>query len=120
MRGNRLIPQYIGADDPEWVSVAERLIELYRAAQGCTRGELEEEVAEAVGDSPTQLVHQGLAKLLEDRCEFDVESSDPARRTAREGLPGGRGPAGGGRIQSPGSAGGDGGGAWLDGRRADR
>ncbi len=74
---NRLLPQYIGVNEPEWIEVAERLLELYRAAEGCTRGELEEEIAEAVGDSPTQLVHQGLAKLLEDRCEFDVESSHP-------------------------------------------
>src|SRR5262249_32998101 len=29
------------------------------------------------GDDARQLVHQGLAKLLEDRCEFDVVSSHP-------------------------------------------
>src|ERR1700739_705064 len=74
---NRLIPQYLNKEEAEWQAVAERLLELYRAAQGCTRGELEEEIAEAVGDSPTQIVHQGLAKLLADRCEFDVESSHP-------------------------------------------
>jgi predicted nuclease of restriction endonuclease-like RecB superfamily len=72
---NRLIPQYIDEQDPQWRSVAEQLLVVYRAAQGSTHGELEQEVAEAIGDNPTQLVHQGLAKLLEDRCEFDVESS---------------------------------------------
>ena len=72
---NRLIPQYVDENDLQWRSVAEQLLVLYRAAQGSTRGELEDEVAEAIGDNPTQVVHQGLAKLLEDRCEFDVESS---------------------------------------------
>ena len=74
---NRLNPQYIDENDAQWRSVAERLLVLYRAAIGQTRGELEEEVAEAVSDNPTQLVHQGLAKLLEDRCDFDVESGHP-------------------------------------------
>src|SRR5215213_7680859 len=41
---------------------------------GKTRGEMEEEIQETIGDNPTQLVHQGLAKLLEDRCEFEVDS----------------------------------------------
>lgn len=74
---NRIIPQYIDVADPQWRSAAERLLDLYRSAQGSTRGELEEEIAEAIGSSPTQIVHQGLAKLLEDRCEFDVDSSHP-------------------------------------------
>ncbi len=72
---NRLIPQYLDENDPKWRSVAEQLLVLYRAAQGSTRGELEEELAETIGDNPSSLVEQGLAKLLEDRCEFDVESS---------------------------------------------
>src|SRR5262249_16222946 len=50
------------------------------------------------GDTPAYLVHQGLAKLLEDRCEFEVASGHPpeqlreavfraaaARRQARPG-----------------------------------
>ena len=74
---NRLIPIYIDAADPQWQAVAERLLELYRSLQGCTRAELEEEIAETISDNRTQLVHQGLAKLMEDRCEFDVESSHP-------------------------------------------
>jgi predicted nuclease of restriction endonuclease-like RecB superfamily len=74
---NRLIPLYINAGDPHWQDVAARLLDLYRSFQGCTRGELEEEITEALGDNPTQLVHQGLAKLLEDRCEFEVDASHP-------------------------------------------
>lgn len=74
---NRLIPSYLDAGDPQWQSVAERLLALFRTFQGCTRGELEEEIAEALGDNLMQLVHQGLAKLLEDRCEFEVDASHP-------------------------------------------
>jgi predicted nuclease of restriction endonuclease-like RecB superfamily len=74
---NRIVPIYIDPADPQWTAAAERLLDLYRSLQGCSRGELEEEIAEAIGDNPTQLVHQGLAKLLEDRCEFDVEASHP-------------------------------------------
>jgi len=72
---NRLHAQYIRESDPEWQDVAERLLDLFRTSIGCTRGEIDEIMAEAVGDNPQQLVPQGLAKLLEDRCEFDVESS---------------------------------------------
>jgi uncharacterized protein len=74
---NRLVPVFIDVDDRQWRAVAERLLDLYRGFQGYSRAELEEEIAEAVGDNPSQLVHQGLAKLLEDRCEFDVASSHP-------------------------------------------
>src|SRR5262249_29865893 len=41
------------------------------------RGELQDAVDEAFGDAPQQLVYRGLAKLLEDRCEFAVESALP-------------------------------------------
>lgn len=68
-------PVYLDVRDAEWRAVAERLLELFRTLAGKTRGELEEEVALAIGDHPSQLVHQGLAKLLEDRCEFEIDSA---------------------------------------------
>ena len=74
---DRIIPHYIKTDDPAWLETAERLLELFRGQDGKTRGELEDEQREAFGDDPGQLVHQGLAKLLEDRCEFEVSSAHP-------------------------------------------
>ena len=75
---NRLIPVYLDATDRDWREVAGHLLEVFREMKGKTRGEMEEEVQEAIGDTPAQLVHQGLAKLLEDRCEFEVDSElDP-------------------------------------------
>jgi predicted nuclease of restriction endonuclease-like RecB superfamily len=74
---DRIIPRYIDVSDPGWREVAERFLTLFRGQEGRTRGELEEERSELFGDDPSQLVHQGLAKLLEDRCEFEIVSGHP-------------------------------------------
>jgi predicted nuclease of restriction endonuclease-like RecB superfamily len=74
---DRIIPYYLDVNDPTWREVAGRLLELFRSREGRTRGELEEDQHEAFGDDPGQIVHQGLAKLLEDRCEFEVVSGRP-------------------------------------------
>ena len=74
---DRIIPHYIDITDPAWVETAGRLLELFRGQEGKTRGQLEDEQREAFGDDPGQLVHQGLVKLLADRCEFEVSSDHP-------------------------------------------
>jgi uncharacterized protein len=74
---NRLVPMYLNPHSDDWLGVAEQLLFAYRDSTGRTRGEVEEDLAELVGDGPTQLVHQGLAKLLEDRCEFEVAADVP-------------------------------------------
>src|SRR5215467_76813 len=74
---DRVLPQYIDTQNEGWREAAEQLLELYRGREGRTRGELEEERKEAIGDDPSQLVHQGLGKLLEERCEFEVVSGRP-------------------------------------------
>ncbi len=71
---NRVIPAYLAHRDPAWLETAGRLRELFRAHEGKSRGELGENLRESFGDDPAQLIHQGLAKLLEDRCEFAVVS----------------------------------------------
>ena len=74
---NRVAPSYIDPKDAAWLDVAERLLELFRSFSGCSREELEEEIRDTIGDNPGQIVHQGLAKLLEDRCDFEVISDHP-------------------------------------------
>jgi uncharacterized protein len=74
---DRLIPHYLDLENPTWPEVAERLLALFRGQEGRTRGELEDDQREVVGDDPSQLVHQGLNKLLEDRCEFETVSGHP-------------------------------------------
>lgn len=74
----RVVPLYLQVDDPVWLGAAERLLELFRGREGCARGVLNDEVDEAFGNLPNQPVYQGLAQLLEDRSEFEVQSShDP-------------------------------------------
>lgn len=74
---DRIVPCYLDADDAEWHETAERLLALFRGQEDRTRGALAEDVREAFGDDHRQIVHQGLAKLLEDRCEFEVTSGAP-------------------------------------------
>src|SRR5262249_45938185 len=73
----RIVPCYLDVASPAWLEVAERLLEVYRGSVERTRGELEEDVREIFGDDPGQLAHQGVAKLLEDRCEFEVVAGHP-------------------------------------------
>lgn len=74
---DRIVPRYLDVNDTTWIEVAERLLSLFRGREGRTRGEFEEEQSELFGDDPSQIVHQGLAKLLEDRCEFETVSGHP-------------------------------------------
>jgi uncharacterized protein len=76
---DRIIPRYLETTDEAWQMVAEQLLELYRGKDGRTRGELEADIAEAFGDDAGQ-VHQGLAKLVEDRCEFETVSGVPPEK----------------------------------------
>jgi predicted nuclease of restriction endonuclease-like RecB superfamily len=74
---DRILPCYLNVSDIAWREVAERLLESFRGQEGRTRGELEQELRETFGSDPSQLVHQGLAKLLDDRCEYEVISGHP-------------------------------------------
>src|SRR5260370_669613 len=74
---DHIIPRYLDPSDATWLEAAERLLEVFRAQDGRTRNCLEEDARAIFGNDPSQLVHQGLAKLLEDRCEFEVVSGHP-------------------------------------------
>jgi predicted nuclease of restriction endonuclease-like RecB superfamily len=76
----RIAPCYLDTDDPGWVEVAKGLLSLFHGQEGRTRGELEADLRDLVGDDPSQLVHQGLAKLLEGRCKFEVVSGLPPEK----------------------------------------
>ena len=71
------MPQYLDTADAQWLQVADQLLGIFRARSGSTHGELEEETDDLFGDLPDPQIYQGLAKLLEDRCEFEVQSSLP-------------------------------------------
>lgn len=74
---DHIVPQYLDTDDPQWLDVAGQLLEVFRGRAGATRGELETEIEELFGDLPQPLIHNGLAKLLEDRCDFETQSDLP-------------------------------------------
>lgn len=74
----KIIPLYISRDNAEWLDVSESLLEIFRNATGMTRGEIEESVADLFGSGQATLIHRGLARVLEDRSEFEVVSEvDP-------------------------------------------
>lgn len=73
----RIIPLYLNREDAGWLEVAESLLLLFREGVGRTRGEIEDEVHELVGEGLATLAHRGLAKVLEDRTEFEVVSEVP-------------------------------------------
>jgi uncharacterized protein len=74
---NRLIPQYVNATDEGLLALAEQLLLAYRNAPGRTRGEIEEDLSDLIPEGPRGLLPAGLAKLLEDRCEFEVAADHP-------------------------------------------
>ncbi len=74
---DHIVPQYLDAADAQWLQVAEQLVGIFRSSAGATRGQLEAEIDDLFGDLPQPQIPQGLAKLLEDRCEFEVQSSLP-------------------------------------------
>ncbi|MBY0460018.1 MAG: DUF790 family protein [Gemmataceae bacterium] len=74
---NRLVPLYVDPTDENLVALADQLILAYRDAPGRTRAEVEEEFADLIPEGPRGLLPAGLAKLLEERCEFEVAADYP-------------------------------------------
>ena len=74
----RVIPLYIDRTAEPWLEAAESLLLLFREGTGMTRGQIESEIDELFGDGgkATQ-VYRGLAKVLEDRAEFEVVADVP-------------------------------------------
>ena len=73
----RAIPLYLDRADPQWLEVAESLLLIFREGVGRTRGEIDSEIDEMLGEGLQTLAHRGLAKILEDRAEFEVVADVP-------------------------------------------
>jgi predicted nuclease of restriction endonuclease-like RecB superfamily len=73
----RVMPLYLKRDDPRWLEVAESLLLIFREGVDMTRGEIESEIDELIGEGMATLAHRGLAKVLEDRAEFEVVADVP-------------------------------------------
>jgi hypothetical protein len=77
---NRIVPVYAAADDPNNVALAEQLLDIFRGQEWHSRSEIQDEIAAAFGEGPLSFLQQGLAKLLEDRCEFEVVAGHPPEK----------------------------------------
>jgi predicted nuclease of restriction endonuclease-like RecB superfamily len=77
---NRIIPAYAAVDEPANLALAERLIDIFRGQERQSRGEIQDEITTAFGDGPLSFLQQGLAKLLEDRCDFEVVADHPPEK----------------------------------------
>jgi uncharacterized protein len=74
---NKITPQYLAQSHGGWLGLAEQLILGFRDSPGRTRGDIYAELADVIGEGQPALVPRGLADLLEDRCEFEVNSDFP-------------------------------------------
>ena len=74
----RVVPLYIDREAARWLEAAESLLLLFREGLGITRGEIESEIdALFGGGGKATQVYRGLAKILEDRAEFEVVADVP-------------------------------------------
>ncbi|HEX3447818.1 MAG TPA: DUF790 family protein [Isosphaeraceae bacterium] len=74
----RVVPLYIDREAGRWLEAAESLLLLFREGIGMTRGEIEAEIdALFGGGGKATQVYRGLAKILEDRAEFEVVADVP-------------------------------------------
>ncbi len=74
---DRVIPAYLPVQDDQWLDVAAQLLDLFRTSQQQTRGEIEADIDEMFSGLTQPLIHQGLAKLVEDRCDFEAAPGHP-------------------------------------------
>ena len=74
----RVIPLYIDRRAEPWLEAAESLLLLFREGTGMTRGQIEGEIDLLFGEGGKATpVYRGLAKVLEDRAEFEVVADVP-------------------------------------------
>lgn len=70
--GDTVTPLFVDPDDDRYQQTAAELIEIFTDHLGEPKGELEATIDElTIADTDYKIV-QGLAKLLQDECEFDV------------------------------------------------
>jgi len=74
-----ITPSYLKPDAPKILDVSRELIDLYGMAvdESWTREALESAVKELSGDRTDHKAIKGLARIIEDTCEFSTESEIP-------------------------------------------
>jgi uncharacterized protein len=74
---DRIVPWYLDTQEAEGLDLAEQLRLVFHSGIGQARGQIEQEIDELFGSLPQPIIHQGLAKLLEDRCDFEILPGQP-------------------------------------------
>lgn len=74
---DRVIPRYLDRESIQWLELAESLLMIFREGIGLTRGEIQSEIDDLIGEGIATLAPRGLAKVLEDRAEFEVVADVP-------------------------------------------
>jgi uncharacterized protein len=74
---NKLVPLYIEPTESGLLALVEQLLLAYRSAPGRTRGDIADDLTDFIPEGPRGLLPAGIAKLLEDRCEFEVTADHP-------------------------------------------
>jgi len=78
VRRGAVRPHYIDATDSTSIDLAGCLIDIFQRPGRRCRRDVQTELDDFLGSGTEFLLHRGLAKLLFDGCEFEVESSvDP-------------------------------------------
>jgi predicted nuclease of restriction endonuclease-like RecB superfamily len=77
-RGPYIEPRYIDVASPQFIQLAQDLIDIFARHQGQTRKELQAALDHYAGDRTDYRIQRGLAKLLFDHsCEFHISSAVP-------------------------------------------
>lgn len=84
-RNGRIFPRRINPADPRWREAAEGLNELFKGHAGRRRGDLEDALARFVPPGLDLKRVRALARLLMERCEFQVAAA-AAPPVARQAL----------------------------------
>lgn len=87
--GKSIAPRYLKLEGQkrlaQYLERAEGLIELFLSHQGHRHGELNEAIADLIGDGTDLIMTRGLTKLLEDRSTFEAQAVLPPQ-TIREAV----------------------------------
>ena len=77
-RGPYIEPRYIEVESPQYIDLAQDLIDIFARHQGENRRQLQAALDLYAGDRTDYRIQRGLAKLLfDDCCEFHIASAVP-------------------------------------------
>ncbi|MFT6146448.1 MAG: putative nuclease of restriction endonuclease-like RecB superfamily, partial [Myxococcota bacterium] len=78
-RGGIIAPTFIKPNSKDLLETAEILVGLLNdaLAEGWTKGQVDQAITEAIGDRRDQKLIRGVAKIILDRCTFEVATPLP-------------------------------------------